>query len=44
MVGKISRHNFFINYSLDPTSHGFWEQGCGELYVFGKSLVSCSLI
>jgi hypothetical protein len=24
----------------DPSKHGFWETSCGELYVFGKSIVS----
>lgn len=42
MVGKIFLLRIFANYFVDPTSHGFWKSGCGEQYVFGKSVVSYS--
>jgi len=31
--------NNVILFHLDPASYGFWEESCGVLYLFGKSVV-----
>jgi hypothetical protein len=34
------KFRFYLGYKLDAHTYGYWKEMCGELYLFGKKLVS----
>jgi hypothetical protein len=39
VIPTISENISYNFYYTDPDEHGFWEESCGQQYMFGKILV-----